>query len=529
MFPMTERRRRTGGGLAAGAVLMALSLVLSACGSGGSGGGSGERDPDATLRLNYAGVSTLDPGTTAGSTAMLSNTWPVYDRLLQISEDGEYLPMLATDWSFSEDGTALRLDLRDDVTFTDGTPFTAATVAANIERYQQEPVSRDATSAIESVEEIDEHTVDLHLSSASRSVLGALSAAAPGIMISENALDNPDLGTHPVGSGAWEIDSFRPNERVTYTRRTDEGGIWDPDSGQVAEVEIQVRTTEAGYGAVRSGQTDVALSGGDVSELQSEIDQGNLIVRPLQNASTIAALHLNQTVAPFDELGVRQAVNYAIDRSTLVEALNPTTSPRVQPFASVLGGFDESFEEIYPYDPERARQALTDAGYPDGVDAGTIYVANYEPFPPAAQIVQANLEEVGIDIELELMDVRQLANGGYSESGRAAAFYFLAFPGLEPGVNLNWVLESPTTVPGGMPDDISEKIAAVDDSTITVEEQNSRAQEIVEWATENAVYAPVWQGVPGWVMTDKVHGVEEGKAFLAPLGGQDFRHAWISE
>lgn len=515
--------------MAVGALLTALLLVLSACGSGGSGDGSGKADPDAMLRLNYAGVSTLDPATTPGSTAVLSNTWPVYDRLIQISEAGEYLPMLATDWEFSEDGTSLRLKLRDDVSFTDGTQFTSATVAANIERYQREPVSRDATAVIESVEEIDDHTVDLHLSSSSRAVLGALSAAAPGIMISENALDNPDLGSRPVGSGAWEIDTFRPNERVTYTRRTDEDGIWDPESGKVAGVEISVRTTEAGFAAIRSGQTDVALSGGDVSELQSDIDRGRLTVRPLQNASTIAALHLNQTVAPFDVPGVRQAVNYAIDRSSLVEALVPTTTPRVQPFASVLGGFDESLEELYPYDPEKARQALTDAGFPDGVDAGTIYVANYEPFPAAAQIVQSQLDEVGIDIALELMDVRQLSNGGYSESGRGAAFMFLAFPGLEPGVDLNWTLESPTTVPGGMPDDISDKIAAVDDSRITVEERNSRAREIVEWATENAVYAPVWQGVPGWVMTDKVHGVEEGKAFLAPMGGQDFRHAWISE
>ena len=66
-------------------------------------------------------------------------------------------------------------------------------------------------------------------------------------MISEEALDNPDLATNPVGSWAWEIESFRPSEQVVYTRRTDEGGIWDQDAGKVKKVEIAVRTTDAAY------------------------------------------------------------------------------------------------------------------------------------------------------------------------------------------------------------------------------------------------------------------------------------------
>ncbi|NKY33204.1 hypothetical protein HGA13_09000 [Nocardia speluncae] len=523
------RRKGTGRRTALGALLAVGALVLSACGSGPNSGGNGAPDPNATLRLTYAGVTTLDPAQTPGSTAVLSNTWPVYDRLLQISEDGQYLPMLATKWTFSEDGKTLRLDLRPGVEFSDGTPFTAATVVANIERYRKAPVSKELTATINSVTVVDEHTVDLQLAAASRAVMGALSAAAPGIMISEKALDNPDLATHPVGTGAWEIDSFRPNERVTYKLRTDKDGIWDPNTGKIARVDIAVRATDAAYSAIRSGQVDVVLSNGDVSALQSGIDQGTLAMRPLKNASTTAALHLNHTVEPFDDLRVRQAVNYAIDRRSLVEALVPTTTARVQPFASVINGFDESLESTYPYDPAKAQQLLAAAGHPDGVDAGTFYVANWEPFPQAAQIVQADLAKAGIRIQLELMDIRQLSAGGYSKSNRPGALMWMSYPGLEPGVDLNWFLTNPTTMPGGVPADIAAKIAAIDDSTATDQQRASRAKEVVEWATDNAMYAPIWQGVPGWVMTNKVHGVEAGKAFLAPLGGQDFRYAWMSK
>lgn len=525
-----RRRRRLAKAIAAFAPL----AVLVACGSAGAGSGpgsgaTGEADPDATLRLTYAGVTTLDPALTPGSTAVLSNTWPVYDRLLQISEDGEYLPMLATEWTFSEDGRTLRLALRDDVTFTDGTPFTAETVKANVERYHGEPVTAAATAIIDQVEIVDEHTVDLRLTAPSRSVLAGLAAAAPGIMISEEALDNPDLATNPVGSGAWQIESFRPSEQAVYTLRTDEGGIWDPEAGKVKKVEIAVRTTDAAYSAIRSGQVDVVLSNGDVSELQSGIDQGNLIVRPLENASTTGTLFLNQTIKPFDDARVRQAVNFAINRDALVEALVPTTSPRVQPMASVVNGFDESLEQTYAYDPEKAEDLLAEAGHPDGVDGGTFYVANYEPFPEVAQIVQADLSAVGIDVELELYDIRQLSNGTYGSGDRTGSFMYLSYPGIEPGAALDFFYSNPLQFPGGAPKDVLDKIAQIDDSTVTEEERASRTREVTGWAVEQATHAPIWQGVPGWIMTDKVHGVDDGQAFLAPLGGQDFRHAWISK
>lgn len=529
MTRQLNRRWARGPRIALGFVLGVGALLLGACGSAGTSSGDGKADPDATLRLTYAGVQSLDPAKSPGSTAVLSNTWPVYDRLIQISEDGEYLPMLATKWTFSPDGKTLRLDLREGVTFSDGTPFTASTVKANLERYRAEPVSKGPTSMIKSVEIVDEHTVALHLAAASRAVLGALSASAPGIMISEKALDNPDLTTKPVGSGAWVIDGFRPGESVSYKRRTDKGGIWDPETGKVAGIEIAVRSTQAAYAAIRSGQVDVVLSNGDVSELQTGIDQGTLKMRPLKNASTTAAVYFNRTMKPFDDLRLRQAVNYAINRKPLVKALLPTTTARVQPLASVVTGFDESLESAYPYDPAKAKQLVAAAGYPDGVDGGTFYVANWEPFPDAAQIVQADLAKVGIRIKLELMDIRQLSTGGYGKANKPGAINFMSYPGLEPGVDLAWFLNNPLTMPGGVPADIVKQIAAIDDSTASDEERASRAGAVVKWATDNAMYAPLWQGVPGWVMTDKVHGVESGKAFLAPLGGQDFRYAWMSK
>lgn len=509
-------------------LLAVVVLVLGACGSSSmSSAGNGAPDPNATLRLTYTGVQTLDPALNTGSTALLSNTWPVYERLLQVSEDGDYLPMLATEWTFSDDGTVLTLRLREDAVFSDGAPFDAETVRANIERYKKMPASAGPSAIIDRVQTVDKHTARLHLTRPSRTVLTALSSAAPGIMISPKALDNPDLGTNPVGTGPWVLDDFRPGEKVTYELRSDTENIWDPKAGKVARVEIQSRTTDAAYAALKSGQIDVALSDGNLASLRSQIDSGQLVVRPLKSATTTPALYLNHTKKPFDDVRVRQAVNYAIDRETLVQALVPTTTPRVQPMASSVNGFDESLESTYRHDPARAHRLLVEAGHPRGVDVGTIYVANFAPLPTVAQSVQADLAEVGIRMEIELYDVRQLVTQ-YARSDRPGMLTMMAYPGIEPGSALRWFFDNPLTMPGGVPEEMRAQIRKVDDPTVSAEVRARRAGAVVEFALEQAYYAPLYQGVPGLVHADKLHGLEPGKAFLAPLGGQDLRHAWLS-
>src|SRR5699024_9574264 len=120
---------------------------------------------------------------------------------------GDYIPMLATSWEFTDHGNTLRLHLHKDVTFSDGTPFDASAVKANIHRYKTTPNSKDAASIVKSVEVISPHVVDLDLARPSRDILNALAQPVVGIMVSPKALDNPDLGTRPVGTGAWTIKS----------------------------------------------------------------------------------------------------------------------------------------------------------------------------------------------------------------------------------------------------------------------------------------------------------------------------------
>lgn len=519
---------RRGTRAAMGCALGLVAGLLAACGGGAASTGTGgATDPDAALRVGFPVTQTLDPALTPGAAAMLSSTWPVYDRLLQVSEDARYEPMLAEKWRFSADGRTLTLDLRRGVTFSDGTKFDADAVKANIDRYKTAPAVAESSASIATVDVVSDHVVKLHLTRPTRAVLNALAAPAPGAMISPTALNNRDLATRPVGTGAWVIDTFRPGQQVTYKRRTDSAGIWDGRTGKVARVEITSRSTDAAYAAVRSGQADIVLSSGDDSELRSEIDARRLRLRALPTTMTIAGMFMNQTVRPFDDKRVRQAVNYAIDRASIVKAFAPTTSPRVQPFPKVLGGFDPALENTYPHDPGKARALLAEAGYPRGLDAGEFLVANMAQFPHIAQAVQADLADIGMRIRLKLYDTRQLVTY-YSRSGAPGMFTYITFPSIESGADFTWLYDNPLTMPGGVPTSLAARFAGADDPGVSEPVRASRAAAVNRYATANALYAPVWQGVPGYIVTGRVRGLDQGRGFLAPYGAEDFRYVYLT-
>ncbi|GAA4503985.1 hypothetical protein GCM10023191_057490 [Actinoallomurus oryzae] len=457
---------RLGTRAAMGCALGLVAALLAACGGGAASTGTGgAADPDAALRVGFPVTQTLDPALTPGAAAMLSSTWPVYDRLLQVSEDARYEPMLAEKWRFSADGRTLTLDLRRGVTFSDGTKFDADAVRANIDRYKTAPAVAESSASIATVDVVSDYVVKLHLRRPTRAVLNALAAPAPGAMISPTALNNRDLATRPVGTGAWVIDTFRPGQQVTYKRRTDSAGIWDGRTGKVARVEITSRSTDAAYAAVRSGQADIVLSSGDDSELRSEIVARRLRLRALPTTMTIAGMFMNQTVRPFDDKRVRQAVNYAIDRASIVKAFAPTTSPRVQPFPKVLGGFDPAPRQLVTY---------------------------------------------------------------YGRSGAPGMFTYITFPSIESGADFTWLYDNPLTMPGGVPTPLVAKFAGADDPGVSGPVRASRAAAVNRYATANALYAPVWQGVPGYIITARVRGLDEGQGFLAPYGAEDFRYVSLT-
>lgn len=195
-------------------------VALAGCARGSDPGSpaaaSAQIDPDGTFRyaLVQYSVST-DPHRSATPWDMVYFRL-AYDQLFWQNQDGELEPMLATEWEFVDDGKALEMTLRDDVTFIDGEKFSAAAVKANLDRAMtlESSLHKGALARVECVELVDDYRVRINLNGPGGN-LPDLLASNVGSMISPAAFDSPDLDQNPVGSGmAALIPRPRSSDRL---------------------------------------------------------------------------------------------------------------------------------------------------------------------------------------------------------------------------------------------------------------------------------------------------------------------------
>ncbi|RKT35690.1 peptide/nickel transport system substrate-binding protein [Microbacterium sp. AG1240] len=474
--------------LALFAAAAAAAMVLSSC-SGGESAQPQNANGTSTAPLLTIG-SLQEPSSWDPAQANEGHLAPVYqsvyDTLIKREPNGDLSPMLATEWSMGDDGLSLDLELRDDVTFTDGTPFDAEAVKANIEHFQTAngPLQSNLAS-IASVEVVDADSVTLVLGSPDPDLASNLSNAG-GYMASPAALDSPDLAASPVGSGPYVLDASGSvvGSTIKLTRNDDYWG--DPLPFDAVEFRILPDET-ARLNALTSGQIDTASLNRAASALQAQGAGLNAPDAYSVNWGGILFFDRDGALVPeLADVRVREALAIAIDGQALVdvgwEGLGQTTS---QVFGPDTDGYDESLEDAYAYDPERAKDLLAAAGAADLRITLPISPV-FEPVIYDA-IIQ-NWEDIGVTV-----DRHQWGPGEAVPSMQRGEFP-LAFMNLaqRPDWNTTQFLLAPDAPwnPLGSTDPELEALIAqyplADEAG-----QAAVSREINEWVVENVWFAPV--------------------------------------
>jgi ABC-type transport system substrate-binding protein len=429
---------------------VALAVLVAACGGGGddggnAAGGDGEEaagcgtssspddvggadgdaqaedaDPDAILRWGAMRAESMDPIREAG--VDYAQLHAVFDTLLSIDpENGELMPRLAEEWE--ADAESITLHLRDDVVFQDGTPFDADAVIFNLDRAQNDPDSNitGMLDAVEGVEAVDDTTVELTLAEPTPLAVLQLLADRPGMMASPEAVEEAGSSTAfseaPVGAGMYAIEGeWFPRESMSV-RAWD--GYWDPDAQTLGGVDFTEVEPDAKVNAVLADEVDVAsVAGTDVSALEGE----DGVALTVGAAGIGRGLTINPTIEPFDDPLVRQAIAHAINRDAMVEALtNGYGEARCQLFAANSPAYDPELDSLYPYDPGKATELLAEAGYDDGLEFQAIIGSGATAYIQFGELLQAQLAEVGITMDLELVDRSQTLPMLYEEDAAPAA------------------------------------------------------------------------------------------------------------
>jgi len=341
---------------------------------------------------------------------------PVYDRLVHFDADGDLVPGLATEWEFDETATVFTMKLREGVTFHDGAPFNAEAVKLNIERGQTVEGSSIAgdLAEIERIETPDDYTVVFHLSAPNSMLPGLLSHRA-GAMVSPTAFDNPDLDHMPVGAGPYRVVEYDPGSRIIMERFED---YWNTEAGGPDRIEYSIMVdNRTRLNALLGGQIDLAILSGREQE-EAERAGFTTVGKP---GLTYLVLYLNRAKSHFGDRRVRQALNHAVDRQSMIDVvLQGAGTPTVQPFPEGYWAYNPDYPaDYYQYDPDRARELLAEAGLEDGFSFEML-VPTTPTSEQLAEIVMAQLEEVGITAEPYPVEAAQTADVYYAQEQRDA-------------------------------------------------------------------------------------------------------------
>ena len=335
-----------------------------------------------------------NPYVTTGTTANFFWT-SIYDSLTNINNQGEVVPWLAIDW-WSESETRWVFKLRPGVRFSNGEPFDAESVGALIERLKSDE-SRGVTWAREvkdqyaAVRVIDDLTVEIETT---RPMLEfpAYSAGlymAPRLHLEKVGLDG--LVDSPIGTGPFVLEDWQPSKVLLSANR----GSWRAPKVDRLEV-LLVPEASARVQALESGQIDIAtaISTDYIDSLKST---GHSTHMRVPTRILVLALLSTSEDSPFADLRVRQAVNYGVNRQAITRVLLAgLVEPASQPATRNAVGYNPDLKP-YPYDPEKARQLLREAGLADGFSFTIETPTGFQPNDVAIlQQITADLARINV-------------------------------------------------------------------------------------------------------------------------------------
>jgi peptide/nickel transport system substrate-binding protein len=415
MQPSTGRiysRRRHVRGAAVGLVLAAA--VAACSGTGGGSGGGGQADPNGILRYGYdfsSQFTNLDPGKSSGDCDAIA-IQPIYDTLIHRDLPGNLLPGLAQSWQL--DGKTLTFHLRPGVTFSDGEAFDATAVKGGLEHLEKNTTYSDL-SIIKSIDVVDPLTVRLNLSDLTGIQLLYSMTAREGMIVAPNSLNS--AASHPVGAGPFMMTSYTPGSGLSVRANPT---YWAKGTYKFGGIDFtQVGVGPPSVTALKANSVDmIAFQPESYSELKADPSVGVAV----QNTTAYLQFQFRFT-PPFDNLKVRQAAEFAINRDQINQTVQSGLGEvATQTYFKASPAYVPSIANLYPFNPAMAHQLLVESGLPLPVKIEMVIPGgNITSMERQGGILQQQLDAVGFNVSIKRILGSDI-EAGYYLSGEGNAF-----------------------------------------------------------------------------------------------------------
>ena len=383
-------------------LVLALALTLLAgCGKSSAPAAATPADTptasDAAERPNELSIGvaqdfdSLDPhhATAAGTKEVLFN---VFEGLVKPTSEGQLVPAVASDVKVSDDGLTYTFTLRQGVKFHNGDTVDMQDVVFSIDRNRVAAEGGAALiPALGVIEDLsyDDTTLTLKLSEPSLELLSYLTLAII-------PADYDQQETAPVGTGPFKFVSREAQDNMVLERFADYWGT----PAKLDKVTFRIiENVEGLVMGLQSGALDLVmhLTSNETAQLSDKdfhVEEGSM--------NLVQALYLNNAVKPFDDVRVRQALCYGVDKQGIIDrAFDGYGIPLgTSMFPSFGKYYDESLTDYYTHDVEKAKELLTEAGYPNGFDMTISVPSNYQPHVDTAEVIKEQLKDIGVNVTI---------------------------------------------------------------------------------------------------------------------------------
>ena len=505
-------------------VMVLISGALVGVSLGGNAFAQGTPKRGGILRISApANPSSLDPAT-GGAGSDHAFLFTMYDTLTEWEfETLKPRPGLAESWSFT-DPTTFVLKIRSGVTFHDGTPLDAEAVKFNLERNKSDPKSniKADLAAMESVAVTGPMQVTLKLNAPDAALPGILSDRA-GMMVSPTAIKASAAGNvarTPVGAGAYAFISWADGEKIVVKRNEK---YWKPNRPYPDGIEFAIiPELTTGSRSVTAGQNDLMYQ---LPPRQKAIMERASNIK-IFNGPTLYVfqIFLNWAKPPFDNIKVRQAFNFAIDRVSFVKAaLAGLAEPAYMNLPKAHWAYDKSVAELYPYDPEKARKLLAEAGFKEGT---VIEIGGYtdQDSVQRQEILIEQLRKAGMSVKFVNSPIAEAAAAFFGAEKRGSGLLAAWTGRPDPSLTYSLMFTKDAYYNGGRAPVSPELEAAIKESRASedIELRRKAFSTVQRLVMENAFVAPLAFQFELVAMNKKVQGYRPNL-----LGKPKYDDVWL--
>ena len=343
----------------------------------------------------------LDP--TASPAAAIARI--VYNNLLEglvrVNMQGEVVRALAERYSVSTDGTVYTFTLRQGVKFHNGRSLTAEDVKFTLERNLDPQTGHPHRAYYEDIQDIkvvDDRTFHIALRKPNAMFVFNLARANSAIIAKEEV---ERLKSHPIGTGPFQFSAWVRGDRIVLSRFKD---YYEPGVPYLDRVVFRfIQDPSAQMAALRAGDVDVigaAMNPESAVELKN--DTQFQVIEGLTTTDVIVAM--NNSKPPFSDLRVRQAITYAINRDEVIKGAVFGMAKPIGSHMDPLNPYYVDLSHVYEYDPQKATQLLTEAGYPQGFEFVLRLAEPYLAYRRAGEIIASQLAKVGLKARIEIIE-----------------------------------------------------------------------------------------------------------------------------